>query len=90
MDKASLNPFVFGAGLPLWKPNGRDGAAGPSQQSEQRAQGTRHPSARNPEPLFEKNRHRVSSPGQTTGMVSLSVPSLSEQVHVSTCCLEIR
>lgn len=31
------------------------------KQSEQRAQGTRHPSARKPEPLFEKNRHSLKS-----------------------------
>lgn len=32
VDKASLNPFVFGPGLPLCKINGRDGATGPSAE----------------------------------------------------------
>lgn len=50
--------ICFVAGLTLWKPHGKDGAAGPPRHSEQRAWGTRYPTAPRSQTPFPKEREQ--------------------------------
>ena len=50
--------ICFVAGLPLWKPRGKDGAAGPPRHSEQRVWGTRYPTAPRSQTPFLKEQEQ--------------------------------
>lgn len=67
VGRASLSLFCCQPSA--WKPHGKAGAAGPSQQSEQRAWGTTYPTGpRSQNPFFKRTRAESQRrPGQLAG-----------------------